>query len=123
MSCWAQTNFAHHGENRGSSPLGSASKIKYLFQASWLVSNNCPINVYRQRWTSSRGSPHIHGGGCKPISSIVSPMICDTARLRLKFLPRSCPPRFFPSCGKRSQARLNEPRGRRLPCTNKRQLK
>jgi hypothetical protein len=24
------------------------------------VSNNCPINVYRQRWTSSRGSPHIH---------------------------------------------------------------
>src|SRR5215471_13057665 len=51
---------ASHGENRGSSPLGSASKIKYLLQARWLVSNNCPINVYRQRWTSSRGSPHIH---------------------------------------------------------------
>jgi hypothetical protein len=53
-----------HGENRGSSPLGSASKIKYLFQDGRLVSNNCPINVYRQRWTSSRGSPHIHISHC-----------------------------------------------------------
>src|SRR5262249_61667382 len=31
-----------------------------LMQVDQLVSNNCPINVYRQRWTSSRGSPHIH---------------------------------------------------------------
>jgi hypothetical protein len=37
-----------HGENRGSSPLGSANKIKYLLQGRQLVSNNCPINVYGQ---------------------------------------------------------------------------
>jgi hypothetical protein len=41
-----------HGENRGSSPLGSANEIKYLMQASQLVSNNCPINVYGQAWTA-----------------------------------------------------------------------
>jgi len=41
-----------HGENRGSSPLGSASKIKLLMQVGQLVSNNCPINVYGQAWTA-----------------------------------------------------------------------
>src|SRR5262245_43668469 len=41
-----------HGENRG--PLGSANKIKYSMQASQLVSNNCPINVYGQAWTACR---------------------------------------------------------------------
>jgi hypothetical protein len=41
-----------HGENRGSSPLGSANGIKDLFQNRQLVSNNCPINGYGQAWTS-----------------------------------------------------------------------
>jgi hypothetical protein len=40
-----------HGENRGSSPLGSANKIKDLLQDRRLVSNSCPINVYGQAWT------------------------------------------------------------------------
>src|SRR5262245_48449145 len=43
-----------HGENRGSSPLGSANKINRLFQTDELVSNNCPINVYGQAWTACR---------------------------------------------------------------------
>ena len=41
-----------HGENRGSSPLGSANKIKRLMQVGQLVSNNCPINVYGHPWTA-----------------------------------------------------------------------
>ena len=41
-----------HGENRGSSPLGGANKIKGLMQVGQLVSNNCPINVYGQAWTA-----------------------------------------------------------------------
>src|SRR5262245_17301262 len=47
-------HIASHGENRGSSPLGSANKIKYLFQASRLLSNNCQINIYGQAWTACR---------------------------------------------------------------------
>ena len=43
---------ASHGENRGSSPLGSANGIKDLFQNRQLVSNNCPINGYGQAWAS-----------------------------------------------------------------------
>ena len=43
-----------HGENRGSSPLGSANKVKHLFQTDRLVSNDCPINVYGQAWTACR---------------------------------------------------------------------
>src|SRR5262245_8338113 len=43
-----------HGENRGSSPLGSANKIKHLFQNDRLVSNDCPINMYGQIWTACR---------------------------------------------------------------------
>src|SRR5215468_6316376 len=43
---------ASHGENRGSSPLGSANKIKHLMRVDQLVSNNCPINVYGQPWTA-----------------------------------------------------------------------
>jgi hypothetical protein len=47
------------GENRGSSPLGSANKIKDLFQKRQLVSNNCPINVYGQAWTSIKENVRI----------------------------------------------------------------
>ena len=48
-----------HGENRGSSPLGSASKINYLVKMRRLVSNKCPINIYGQAWTSmNRKSAH-----------------------------------------------------------------
>src|SRR5262249_7269624 len=43
-----------HGENRGSSPLGSANEIKHLIQVRQLVSNNGPINVYGQAWTACR---------------------------------------------------------------------
>src|SRR5262245_57317518 len=43
-----------HGENRGSSPLGSANEIKKLISGRRLVSNNCPINVYGQAWTAHR---------------------------------------------------------------------
>jgi len=39
---------AAHGENRGSSPLGSANEIKRLLQEHQFVSNNCPITVYGQ---------------------------------------------------------------------------
>jgi hypothetical protein len=35
------------------SSLGSANEIKVLFQNSQLVSNNCPINVCGQTWTST----------------------------------------------------------------------
>ena len=91
-----------HGENRGSSPLGSANKIKHLIQVRQLVSNNCPINVYRQRWTSSRGSPHIHALWrqlqAHPIHRVGNDL--RYGEVALKFLPRSCPPGFFPSCEK-----------------------
>src|SRR5271166_520942 len=40
-----------HGENRGSSPLGSASKIKYILKIWPFVSNGCPINICGQAWT------------------------------------------------------------------------
>ena len=43
-----------HGENRGSSPLGSANEIKELLQDRRLVSNSCPINVYGQAWTDRK---------------------------------------------------------------------
>ena len=72
---WAGSVLLSHGENRGSSPLGSANSFRYLRHLRALVSNACPINVYGQRWTSSRTSPHIQvskrvGGSC---SSIFSP--------------------------------------------------
>jgi hypothetical protein len=41
-----------HGENRGSSPLGSANENNHLFKIQSLVSNNCPINLYGQAWTA-----------------------------------------------------------------------
>ena len=40
-----------HGENRGSSPLGSASEIKYILKMWPFVSNRCPINICGQAWT------------------------------------------------------------------------
>ena len=40
-----------HGENRGSSPLGSASEIKYLARKTLLVSNGCLINGCEQPCT------------------------------------------------------------------------
>jgi len=40
-----------HGENRGSSPLGSASEIKYILKMWPFVSNECPINICGQAWT------------------------------------------------------------------------
>src|SRR5262245_10757836 len=43
-----------HGENRGSSPLGGANEIKYLFQNDRLVSNDCPINIHGQAWMACR---------------------------------------------------------------------
>ena len=46
-------NSPSHGENRGSSPLGSANEIKDLLQDRRLVSNSCPINVYGQAWTTA----------------------------------------------------------------------
>src|SRR5215831_16181734 len=48
---WASPS---HGENRGSSPLGSANEINQLMQSRQLVSNDCPINVYGQAWTACR---------------------------------------------------------------------
>ena len=42
---------ASHGENRGSSPLGSANKINNLQCRRSLVSNKCPINGGAQAWT------------------------------------------------------------------------
>src|SRR5262245_41410809 len=57
-----------HGENRGSSPLGSANKIKYLLQDRQLVSNNCPINVYGQAWTLMMTMPYARcAGDCQRI--------------------------------------------------------
>jgi hypothetical protein len=38
------------GENRGSSPLGSANEINNLAKILKLVSNDCPINVCGQPW-------------------------------------------------------------------------
>ena len=49
----APENSPSHGENRGSSPLGSANEIKELLQDRRLVSNSCPINVYGQAWTTA----------------------------------------------------------------------
>ena len=49
---------ASHGENRGSSPLGSANKIRYLLKIGQLVSNNCPINVYGRAWTLMMTMPY-----------------------------------------------------------------
>jgi hypothetical protein len=40
-----------HGENRGSSPLGSANDFRYLAGNPILLSNACPINACTQRWT------------------------------------------------------------------------
>ena len=45
-----------HGENRGSSPLGSASEIKYLARKTLLVSNGCPINGCEQPCTRTENS-------------------------------------------------------------------
>src|SRR5262249_43241375 len=69
---------------------------------------HCPINVYRQRWTSSRSSPHIHARWRRlqahPIHRVGKDLRYD--EVALKFLPRSvrstpvCSPRFFPSCEK-----------------------
>src|SRR6266511_3979197 len=59
-----------HGENRGSSPLGSANKIKHLLQNCQLVSNNCPINVYGQAWTLITTMPYARcAGDCRRICS------------------------------------------------------
>ena len=52
------TSSPSHGENRGSSPLGSANTINHLIQVHQLVSNNCPINVYGQAWTACRLDGH-----------------------------------------------------------------
>src|SRR5262249_765486 len=48
--CGRLSSALSHGENRGSSPLGSANNIKHLMQVDQLMSNNCPINVYGQAW-------------------------------------------------------------------------
>ena len=42
-----------HGENMGSSPLGSANEINHLLETDQLLSNICPINVHGQAWTTS----------------------------------------------------------------------
>jgi hypothetical protein len=52
-----------HGENRGSIPLGSANKIKYLLQNRQFVSNSCPINVYGQAWTLMTIMPYARCAG------------------------------------------------------------
>jgi hypothetical protein len=63
----ARTSLSY-GENRGSSPLGSANKIKYLLQDCQLVSNNCPINVYGQAWTLMMTMPYARcAGDCQRI--------------------------------------------------------
>ena len=64
-----------HGENRGSSPLGSANDFKYLPRKSTFVTNACPINGYRQRWTSSRTGPHIQARWWQLLIIIVSSRI------------------------------------------------
>jgi molybdopterin-biosynthesis enzyme MoeA-like protein len=54
--CWSECGGHNHvAEARPltAKPLGSANEIKVLFQNSQLVSNNCPINVYGQAWTST----------------------------------------------------------------------
>jgi hypothetical protein len=72
---------ASHGENRGSSPLGTANYFKYLRRRWFFVSNACPINVYGQQ--SSRGSPHIHADGTPaPFSSIRARRAGGAGRLR-----------------------------------------
>jgi hypothetical protein len=54
-----------HGENRGSSPLGSANEIKDLWPGRLLVSNNCPINVCGHAWNSmAENRAHTHAVPC-----------------------------------------------------------
>jgi hypothetical protein len=51
---WAEpAKSPSHGENRGSSPLGSANDIKEFGCERRLVSNNCPINVHGQARTTA----------------------------------------------------------------------
>src|SRR5262249_39071859 len=95
-------------------------------QASRLVSNNCPINVYRQRWTSSRGSPHIHALWRQLQAHLIHRVGND---LRYgEVAPKISTPVLsapvFPELRKAfSSASTSPAAGRRLPCTNKRQLK
>src|SRR5262249_1707225 len=44
--CWPQTKRASHGENRGPSPLGSASIFKYLAGSSRYPNAVCLFFVY-----------------------------------------------------------------------------
>ena len=69
-----------HGENRGSSPLGSASKIKLLMQVGQLVSNNCPINVYGQAWTACRLDNMC--GPCGLTAQILPPPCAGAAEMK-----------------------------------------
>src|SRR5262249_3546382 len=48
---WGGLQHPSHGENRGSSPLGSANSFKGLADCRPSASNTCPINVLGQRWT------------------------------------------------------------------------
>src|SRR5215813_9627576 len=66
-----------HGENRGSSPLGSANSFKDLADCDPSASNTCPINVCGQRWTIRFASgPRLEGGRL----GTNAPIVKDAAR-------------------------------------------
>src|SRR5262245_39872894 len=66
-----------HGENRGSSPLGSANIFKDLADCDPSASNTCPINVCGQRWTIRFASgPRLEGGRL----GTNAPIVKDVAR-------------------------------------------
>src|SRR6478609_8363590 len=48
-----------HGENRGSSPLGSANHFNNLRQNRKWLSNDCPINVRGQLWNPAQRKPAV----------------------------------------------------------------
>src|SRR5262245_41304116 len=66
-----------HGENRGSSPLGSANIFKDLADCYPSASNTCPINACGQRWTIRFASgPRLEGGRL----GTNAPIVKDAAR-------------------------------------------
>src|SRR5258706_14580741 len=44
-TCWSECGAHNHGENRGSSPLGSASNINELCFCDRPVSRLCPVEI------------------------------------------------------------------------------
>src|SRR5215472_17247493 len=66
-----------HGENRGSSPLGSANSFKDLADCDPSASNTCPINVCGQPWTIRFASgPRLEGARL----GTNAPIVKDAAR-------------------------------------------